>query len=100
MGAMAAPTLDDKEIDKRISDLKLVENWLNMNLSVLRMSIQGLEMQRMTLAALRTSFAPQKGSGSGEQAGMAPNAAFDAWLKVMQAAVGGSASPSKPPEKP
>jgi hypothetical protein len=101
MGSMAAPTLDEGEIDKRISDLKLVENWLNMNLSVLRMSIQAMEMQKMTLAALRTSFTPPGGSpGTGQGTAAAANPAFEAWLKVMQTAVSGQQAASKPPEKP
>jgi hypothetical protein len=51
MPGVMAPLLDPNEIEKRIADLKSVENWLAMNLNVLRMTIQGLEMQRATLAA-------------------------------------------------
>lgn len=47
------PTADVDELDKRIADLKTVEQWLNLNLNMLRASIQGLEVQRGTLAALR-----------------------------------------------
>ena len=50
---MVTPTLDVNEIDKRITDLKTVEGWLRMNLNMLQMSIQGLEMQRATLAAMQ-----------------------------------------------
>ena len=50
---LVTPTLDIGELDKRIADLKAVEGWLRMNLSMLQMSIQGLEMQRATLAALQ-----------------------------------------------
>lgn len=50
---MVTPTLDIDELDKRITDMKAVENWLKMNLSMLQMTIQGLEMQRATLAAVR-----------------------------------------------
>ena len=50
---MVTPTLDVNEIDKRIADLKTVEGWLRMNLNMLQMSIQGLEMQRATLAAMQ-----------------------------------------------
>ena len=91
LAGMVAPTLNVPEIEKRIADLKLVENWLNMNLSVLRMSIQGLEMQRMTLAAMQ---------GPGTPDGAAPNTALDAWLKMMQA--GGMAAAPAPaePKKP
>ena len=50
---MVTPTLDVGELDKRISDLKAVEGWLKMNLGMLQISIQGLEMQRATLAAMQ-----------------------------------------------
>ncbi|HYA65400.1 MAG TPA: PhaM family polyhydroxyalkanoate granule multifunctional regulatory protein [Burkholderiaceae bacterium] len=49
--SMMMPTLDVKELEKRIGDLRSVEHWLNLNLSLLRTTIQGLEMQRSTLAA-------------------------------------------------
>ena len=54
---MAMPTLDPQEIEKRIADLRSVETWLNMNLNMLRLSIQGLEMQKAALQAM--------GAGSG-----------------------------------
>ena len=41
------------EVDKRIAELKSVETWLNTNLNVLRMTIQGLEMQKAGLAAMQ-----------------------------------------------
>jgi hypothetical protein len=116
MGSMAAPTLDLGEIDKRIADLKLVENWLNMNLAMLRMSVQALEMQRMAIAAMQSGFSPPGGKaaqgnnpaqgGNAEQAGEsqtpgggapASNPAFEAWLKMMQAAMKGAEPPVKPP---
>lgn len=50
---MAMPTLDPQEIGKRIQELKSVEVWLNMNLSMLRMAIQGLEMQKAGLTAMQ-----------------------------------------------
>lgn len=50
---MVAPTLDVGELEKRITDLKAVEGWLKMNLSMLQTTIQGLEMQRATLAAMQ-----------------------------------------------
>ena len=46
------PTTDLDELDKRISDLKAVEQWLNVNLSMLRATIQGLEVQRGTIATI------------------------------------------------
>ena len=95
MGGLATPTLDASEVEKRIADLKLVENWLNMNLSMLRMSIQALEMQKMTLLAMQGTVAP----GSGGAA--ATNPALDAWLKMMEGALRapGSASSETPKSK-
>jgi hypothetical protein len=46
------PTLDVDEIDKRIADLKAVEQWLNLNMGMLRGTIQGLEVQRATITAM------------------------------------------------
>lgn len=65
-GAFAG--LDIAEIEKRIKDLKSVENWLNLNLNVLKSTIQGLEVQQATLLALR-SFG--EAMGSAQEAAMA-----------------------------
>ncbi len=51
---MVAPTFDLDELDKRIKDMKAVEGWLRMNLSMLQMTIQGLEMQRSTVSTVQT----------------------------------------------
>ena len=51
---MVAPTFDVEELDKRIKDMKAVEGWLRMNLSMLQMTIQGLEMQRTTVSTVQT----------------------------------------------
>lgn len=50
---MVTPTVDLDELDKRIADLKAVENWLKMNLNMLQMTTQGLEMQRVALATVK-----------------------------------------------
>jgi len=50
---MVAPTFDLEELDKRIKDMKAVEGWLRMNLSMLQMTIQGLEMQRTTVSTVQ-----------------------------------------------
>ncbi len=51
MPAMLMPTLDIKELDQRIADLRGVEHWLQLNQGLVQTTIQGLEMQRATLAA-------------------------------------------------
>lgn len=48
-----APTMDIDELDRRIKDMKAVEQWLKMNLQMLQGTIQGMEVQRGTLAALQ-----------------------------------------------
>lgn len=54
MPGMGSAGLSTDELDKRIADLKAVENWLNLNLTMLRTSIQAMEVQRGTIAALKS----------------------------------------------
>lgn len=56
MPGMVTPTFDSSELDKRITDLKAVEGWLQMNLGLLQATLQGLEMQRATLAAMQAAM--------------------------------------------
>ena len=92
MPGLVTPTLDVGEVEKRIADLKSVENWLNLNLNVLRMTIQGLEMQKATLAAMRgiqggMAAAVQSAQAAGSAAAPAgANPAADAWWTVLQQA--------------
>ena len=68
---MVTPTLDIDELDKRIKDMRAVEGWLKMNLNMLQMSIQGLDMQRAALAAVKamSQQAQQAGEGASDTAG-------------------------------
>ena len=50
---MAMPTLDPQELEKRIADLRSIEAWLNMNLNMVKLSIQGLELQKAALEAMQ-----------------------------------------------
>lgn len=49
---MPMPMLSLEEINKQIADLKAVESWLNVNMSMLRGTIQALEVQSATIASL------------------------------------------------
>jgi hypothetical protein len=64
--SMMMPTLDVAELDKRIADLRAVEQWLALNANMLRATIQTLEVQRNTIATLKTlgagMFAPPAGA--------------------------------------
>ena len=67
---MVTLTLDIDELDKRIKDMRAVEGWLKMNLNMLQMSIQGLDMQRAALAAVKamSQQAQQAGEGASDTA--------------------------------
>ena len=69
---MVAPTFDVEELDKRIKDMKAVEGWLRMNLSMLQMTIQGLEMQRTTVSTVQTM---SKMAGDAAKSAAAPGEA-------------------------
>lgn len=43
-----------EELERRIAELRAVESWLRMNLSMLDSTIQGMEVQRATIATLRS----------------------------------------------
>jgi hypothetical protein len=45
--------LDPAEIDRKIAELRIVENWLAMSLSMMQMSIKTMELQKASLEALR-----------------------------------------------
>jgi len=91
---MVTPTLDVGELDKRIADLKAVEGWLKMNLGMLQTSIQGLEMQRLTVAALQS----MSQSTGGAQAEAKPNPAAWPWnLMPTMPAAPAAATPPEPP---
>ena len=51
---MTMPSMSPEEINKQITDLKAVESWLQLNMNMLRSSIQALEMQSATISTLQT----------------------------------------------
>jgi hypothetical protein len=100
MPGMVAPLLDTKEIDKRITDLRSVENWLSMNLNVLRMTIQGLEMQRATLLAVQ-AMQPQGAADAPKPADpvAAAASAAEAWWSLLQSQTQAPPAPATPEKK-
>lgn len=94
--SMVAPTLDVNELDKRIADLRAVEQWLELNSSMLRTTIQTLEVQRATIATLKgisgAMLAPLTKPGQKPDAGGLPQNVF-----VMPAAppLGESPAPAR-----
>ena len=84
MASMAMPTTDPAELEKRITDLKTVEQWLDFNLTLLRTTIQGLEIQRGTLLALKAWQSQGSESEATDTASEAPGADTNLWWTAMQ----------------
>jgi hypothetical protein len=97
MPNLLVPTFDVDELDKRITDLRAVEQWLQLNASMLRATIQSLEVQRATVATLQqfgnAMLAPAKAAKaaateapSAPEPATAPPAALDpaAWWNSLQ----------------
>ncbi|MDN7701805.1 alginate biosynthesis protein AlgP [Burkholderia semiarida] len=77
MSDMMSPLTSVEELDKRITDLRAVEQWLKLNLGMLQSAIQALEVQRATLATLRAfgAFAQSSMSAAEDAAVAAAQAA-------------------------
>lgn len=54
---MFQPTMSVEEVEKKIVELRSVENWLKMNLSFVQMTVKTLEMQKSALEAIQESAA-------------------------------------------
>ncbi len=63
---LAAPPMNIEDLDRRIAELRTVENWLRMNLSMLTSTIQGLEVQRATISTLKSFVSPEGMTGNGD----------------------------------
>jgi hypothetical protein len=59
MPGVGMPTVDVKEIEKKIAELKTVETWLTMNVGFVQMTIQTLEMQKSALESLGAGAKPK-----------------------------------------
>lgn len=98
---MAMPTLDPAEVDKRIADLKSVETWLGMNLNMVKMAIQGLEVQKMALTAMQANAGAASDAANAfakfAASGVAPGNAAE---KAANTASGSGADPAHPGDNP
>ncbi len=54
LGHWVAPTFNVEDLEKRIEELKAVHFWLDQNSKALGATIQALEVQKMTLATLKS----------------------------------------------
>lgn len=53
------PVLDPAELERKIAELRVVENWLTMSLSMMQMGIKTMELQKASLEAMRAGGAPR-----------------------------------------
>ncbi|MGH8686126.1 MAG: PhaM family polyhydroxyalkanoate granule multifunctional regulatory protein [Burkholderiales bacterium] len=98
---LAVPTLDPKEVEKRIAELRSVASWLQVNLNMVQFAIQGLEMQRSALQAMGAGAAP--GAPPSALAELAATSANNAastmmwpWAIMQQAMAGAPPAPPAP----
>lgn len=54
--------LDPAEIERKIGELRVIENWLSMSLNMTQMSMKTLELQHASLEAMRATHVPAKPS--------------------------------------
>lgn len=106
MGQYMMPTFDLDELDKRISDMRTVLHFMELNTQLLRQSLSTLEVQRGTLAALQSMGSPaatktaSPTNTSHAPDGTSPVAAnapwLDSWLSMVQTATQNSAAANQP----
>ncbi|MBB3212597.1 hypothetical protein FHW67_001880 [Herbaspirillum sp. Sphag1AN] len=80
--SMGIPTLSVEEINKKITDLKTVASWLELNMNMLRATIQTLEVQSATLSTLQAMGAiltPNQQDAQKESASAASPFGFSGW---------------------
>jgi hypothetical protein len=97
MSDMMAPLTNIEELDKRVTDMRAVEQWLKLNLNMLQSAIQALEVQRATLATLRAfgAYAQTSVEGAHQPAAEKTRSAAAGWPMS-----GAAAKPAAPREEP
>jgi len=86
---MAMPTLDPQEVEKRIAELRALDGWLSANLNMVKLAIQGLEVQKAALLAMRgAGESGKQGEREAAKSGeppQAPNPLVWPWALMQQA---------------
>ena len=52
--------LDPVEIDRKIAEMRIIENWLTMSVSMIQMSVKTMELQKASVEAMRGSMGGSK----------------------------------------
>ena len=103
IAGFVAPTLDVEQLDRKITDLKAVEGWLQTNASMLRATIQALEVQRNTIVTLQSfsNLAAQQAQGVSPGAAKpeaAPSSVSPNWPMPPASAAPAAATRMREPE--
>ena len=65
MPGMAMPTVDVGDVEKKIAELKAVENWLTLQVGFVQMTVKTLQMQKAALESLAAAAPKGKSEGKG-----------------------------------
>lgn len=113
LGNWVAPTFNVEDLEKRIEELRAVHFWLDQNAKALGATIQALEVQKMTLATLKTmnfslgdvanalkiKAADSMASFTGAPPVSAPGATQFAGLEIPERTYGMPAPPPEPEDE-
>ena len=86
------PVMDPKELDRKISELEVVEHWLKANVNMVALTIKSLEFQRDMIKG------GEKVMKDAEESD-APNPAMWAWNMMADAAKAMPQAPGEPGKK-
>ena len=87
------PVLDPKELDRKITELEVVEHWLKANVNMVALTIKSLQFQRDMIKG------GEKVMKDAEAAGEVPNPAMWAWNMMAEATKGSAPPEETPPRK-
>jgi hypothetical protein len=77
------PVLDAKELEKKISELEVVEHWLKANVNMVALTIKSLQFQRDMIKGGEKAM---QGMKEAEESADIPNPAMWAWNMMAEAA--------------
>src|SRR5690349_21613296 len=91
------PVLDAKELDKKISELEVVEHWLKANVNMVALTIKSLQFQRDMIKGGEKAMKSLKDAE--DEPGEIPNPAMWAWNMMAEAAKAAAPEPQPDAEK-
>jgi hypothetical protein len=94
MGQYLMPTFDLETLDKRITDLRTVLQFMDMNTNMLRQSLNALEVQRNTVATLQSMAQPKAGNAADASVASPWMAAWQSMVQTATQSATQTASPA------